>query len=91
MTAEQLIDQLHRKMLTSALKLHFRKTVELLRHKAQFKTFAQEEAKQRAILDGHDVHLEPNAWINYILEITAEDFEEYLVAKIQQNNTQNAS
>jgi hypothetical protein len=79
MTAEQYINQLTERTWKSIFKLHAREALLSLKLKHTFKDFAVTLAKQKAILDGHDLILTPKIWTNYVLEITKEEFDAYML------------
>jgi len=80
--AHQRITELNDRMIRAFLSGRFITGFGLLRLRHDFREFAQTLAKQRAIQDGYDLILEPDAWLPYVFEITKEDYEDYLHAKI---------
>ena len=87
MKAVEHISNLDEKMRSSLAKFRVRDALNALRSKHMFRDFAVKLAKQRAILDGHDSILEPNAYLSYIFEITREEFEEYLIERLKRQST----
>lgn len=86
MKAEERINELSRRAWENLFQGHFLTSFALLRLKHQFRNFAQQLAKQRAILDGHDLILDPDAWTHYVFDVTQQDFEDYLHEKIARKN-----
>ena len=87
MQAEDYISHLQHRIVSSTFKGHFKDAWLALRLKHTFAEFAKELAKQKAILDGHDRILEPHAWKDYVLDITKEDFDEYMSILLEVGNT----
>jgi hypothetical protein len=87
MKAQDRINELHKRVWENVLGGHLITGFRLLKLKHQFRDFAQQLAKQRAIQDGHDLILDPDAWVNYVFDVTQADFENYLHEKVIRKNS----